>query len=709
MPNVEPHRLFATDIARLIESGGLTAEAVVASCLERITEREPVVRAWSYLAGDAALAEARAFDKAGQKALLGGVPFGLKDIFDAAGMPATYGSPIYTGWWPASDASAAALPKAAGGILLGKTVTTEFANRHPGPTSNPHDPAFTPGGSSSGSAAAVADFMVPLAIGTQTGGSVIRPAAYCGVVGFKPSFGLFPPAGMRINTENLDTVGIMARSVGDIALFRAAVMAIPYEPPAMPQTPPRLGLCRGPHWDDAKPEGRAVLEATVDRLAAAGARIVDTQFPPECAAADEIQQTLGGFEGLRNHMPELYRHEALLSAALRDEKIARGRKITLDQFRDACRAAEKARIAAREWASGFDAILTLPAPGQAPRTLASTGSAVFNAPWTQFAMPCMTLPAGHGPDGLPVGIQLVGRRHDDARLLETGLWVESRLGDDEMSGTERLTATEAAARLEAGALTAETLVRDCLDRAEARAAVKAWVWLDPEHGPGASARGRPRRPHRPAEGRAGRGQRRHRHLRHADPARLADLSGQPALCRRRLRGADPRGGRGHSRQDGDDRIRQSPPARDGASAQSRPHPWRFVERLGRRGRRFPGAGRLWHADRGLDDPPGRLLRRHRLQAELWRVQPGRHQDAVPQSRHARPDLSQPRRRCADAGGAAGAAPPSGRPAFGRAPHRVLPHAGVEPCGCRYPGAARADGLAARRGGRRGQGRNPDPG
>ena len=429
MPNVEPHRLFATDILRLIEAGGLTAEAAVASCLERIAEREPVVRAWSHLVGEAARAQARAFDKAGKKTLLGGVPFGIKDIFDAAGMPATYGSPIYTGWWPPSDASAAALPKAAGGILLGKTVTTEFANRQPGPTSNPHDPAFSPGGSSSGSAAAVADFMVPLAIGTQTGGSVIRPAAYCGVVGFKPSFGLFPPAGMRINTETLDTVGIMARSVGDIALFRAAMMAIPYEPPSMPETPPCLGLCRGPHWDDAEPEGRAVLEAAADRLAAAGATMTDAALPRECADADETQQILGAFEGLRNHMPELYRHEALLSPRLREEKIALGRKLTLDQFRNACRAAEKARIAVREWAARFDAILTLPAPGQAPRGLADTGSAVFNALWTQLHMPCLTLPAGHGPDGLPVGIQLVGRRHDDARLLETGLWVERRLGD----------------------------------------------------------------------------------------------------------------------------------------------------------------------------------------------------------------------------------------------------------------------------------------
>jgi Asp-tRNA(Asn)/Glu-tRNA(Gln) amidotransferase A subunit family amidase len=428
MPNVEPNRLAATTLVRLIRDGELTAKAVVESCLARIAEREPVVRAWSHLASEAALVRAHEVDRSGKKTLLNGVPFGLKDIFDSVDMPTTYGSPIYTGCRPANDASAASLPRAAGGILLGKTVTTEFANAHPGPTTNPHDPSFSPGGSSSGSAAAVADFMVPLAIGTQTGGSVIRPAAYCGVVGFKPSFGLFPPAGMRINTETLDTVGIMARSVGDIALFRAAMMAIPYAPAAMPETAPRLGLCRGPHWDEAQSEGRAVLEAAGDRLASAGATIRDTELPRECAEGDERQTTLGSFEGLRNHMPELYRHEALLSARLRDEKIARGRKLSLAAFRNACRGAEKARAAAREWAGGFDAILTLPAPGQAPRGLASTGSAVFNALWTQLWMPCLTLPAGHGPDGLPVGVQLVGCRHDDTRLLEVGLWVERRLG-----------------------------------------------------------------------------------------------------------------------------------------------------------------------------------------------------------------------------------------------------------------------------------------
>jgi Asp-tRNA(Asn)/Glu-tRNA(Gln) amidotransferase A subunit family amidase len=428
MPNVEPNRLAVTTLVRLIKNGDLTAEAVVESCLARISEREPVVRAWSHLAGEGALAQARERDRSAKKTLLSGVPFGLKDIFDSVDMPTTYGSPIYVGCRPANDASAASLPRAAGGILLGKTVSTEFANVHPGPTTNPHDPGFSPGGSSSGSAAAVADFMVPLAIGTQTGGSVIRPAAYCGVVGFKPSFGLFPPAGMRINTEALDTVGIMARSVGDIALFRAAMMAIPYEPLAMLETAPRLGLCRGPHWDEAQPEGRAILEAAADRLASSGAVIKETELPRECADGDERQTTIGSFEGLRNHMPELYRHEALLSPRLRETKIARGRQLSRKAFHDAYCGAEKARAAARKWAGGFDAILTLPAPGQAPRSLASTGSAVFNALWTQLWMPCVTLPAGHGPDGLPVGVQLVGCRHDDTRLLEVALWVERRLG-----------------------------------------------------------------------------------------------------------------------------------------------------------------------------------------------------------------------------------------------------------------------------------------
>ena len=427
MPNAEPCRMPAATVARLVQSGDLTAEAVVRSCLDRIAAREGVVRAWAHLDPEQALAAARDSGRRGGGGLLRGVPFGIKDIFDTADMPTGYGSPIYTGCRPTFDASAASLPRAAGAILLGKTVTTEFANRHPGPTANPHNPDYSPGGSSSGSAAAVADFMVPLALGTQTGGSVIRPASYCGVIGFKPSFGLFPPAGMRPNTETLDTVGAMARSVEDIALFRAALMAIPYEKPRQPERPPRLALCRTMHWDRAQPEGRAVLEAAAGRLRAAGAEMVESELPPECADISEIQRRHSAYEAPRVHAPELHHHAPLLSPALRDGKIAEGRGLSVVEFRAAWRAAERARAAAAEWAGGFDAILTLPAPGEAPRTLSDTGSAVFNALWTMLHMPCLTLPAGTGPAGLPVGVQLVGRRHADARLIDIGLWVERHL------------------------------------------------------------------------------------------------------------------------------------------------------------------------------------------------------------------------------------------------------------------------------------------
>src|SRR6478672_1016044 len=248
-------RLTAVELAAGVARGALSAERVAREHLERIAEREPSVGAWVHLDPDHVLSQARALDLAAVRGPLHGVPIAIKDIIATADMPTEYGSPIYRHHRPAWDAACVTALRAAGAIIFGKTVTTEFATSYAGKTVNPHDSTRTPGGSSSGSAAAVADFMVPLALGTQTGGSVIRPASYCGVVGFKPSYGLFPPAGMHPNTESLDTVGIMARSVGDIALFRAAMMAIPYAAPAIPQTAPRLGLCRTPHWDRALPDG----------------------------------------------------------------------------------------------------------------------------------------------------------------------------------------------------------------------------------------------------------------------------------------------------------------------------------------------------------------------------------------------------------------------------------------------------------------------
>src|SRR5437660_5680809 len=238
-----PNMLSATDIARQIDSGALTAEAVVRAHLERIDLRDKDVLAWTHLARDAALERARVLDRGPRQGLLHGVPMGVKDIIDSHDQPTGYGSPIYEKHQPLADAATVALARGAGAILLGKTVTTEFANRHPGPTRNPHNPKHTPGGSSSGSAAAVADFQVVLGTGTQTGGSVIRPAAFCGVVGYKPSYGHFAPAGMKANTEWLDTLGAYARSVEDIALFRAALIAIPYVPIRRLETPPRIAVC----------------------------------------------------------------------------------------------------------------------------------------------------------------------------------------------------------------------------------------------------------------------------------------------------------------------------------------------------------------------------------------------------------------------------------------------------------------------------------
>jgi Asp-tRNA(Asn)/Glu-tRNA(Gln) amidotransferase A subunit family amidase len=416
----------ALALAQRLEAGDVTAERIVQACLERIAAREPIVRAWKHLARDGALAAARQLDRNRRTGLLHGVPIGIKDIIDTVDMPSGYGSPIYDGHRPPADAATVALPRAAGAVILGKTVTTEFANRHPGPTTNPHNPAFTPGGSSSGSAAAVADFMVPLATGTQTGGSVIRPASYCGVYGFKPSFGLFGTFGVKPNTELLDTVGVMARGIGDLALAFAALMAIPFDGAPKGDVAPRIGVCQTPYWDKAQPETKSALAEAASRLGRAGATVVDVALPADFATIQASQSTISGFEAPRNHADELRRHRAQLSAVLR-EKIDEGRGVSLDAFRAARRHAERCRAAFGDAMAGCDVLLTPSAPGEAPRGLDHTGDPVFNALWTVLYVPCLTLPGFSGPNGLPVGVQLIARRHHDRALLEAGAWVDRHL------------------------------------------------------------------------------------------------------------------------------------------------------------------------------------------------------------------------------------------------------------------------------------------
>ena len=421
-----PNTLTATELAQRIDAGAVTAEAIVRAHLDRIDQRDAVL-AWSHLARDAALTRARVLDRGPRQGLLHGIPMGVKDIIDSFDQPTTYGSPIYKAHQPLADAATIAMARAEGAILLGKTVTTEFANRHPGVTKNPHNPAHTPGGSSSGSAAGVADFQIVLATGTQTGGSVIRPAAFCGIVGYKPTYGHFAPAGMKANTEWLDTIGAYARSVEDIALFRAALMAMPYRPIAKLDRPPRIAVCFTHHKAELSPEGTAAVLDAAKQLGKAGAVITEIELPAPVRDMSAGQQVLSNFDGPRAHADEARRHYDLLSESLKKDKLAAGAKVDYATWVAARKLGETGRAAVDAMFSDFDAILTAPALGEAPLGLASTGKATFNLLWTYLWMPCVTLPFTKGPTGLPIGIQLVGRQHEDTALLDIAGWVRSAL------------------------------------------------------------------------------------------------------------------------------------------------------------------------------------------------------------------------------------------------------------------------------------------
>src|SRR6201993_1280273 len=267
-------RLTAGEAAARLAAGTLTAEILIRDCLDGVRARAEV-KAWVWLDPEQALAKARAADRAGRPGVLAGVPVGVKDVIDTVDMPTQHGSPIYRGNRPFADAACVALIRAAGGVILGKTVTTEFANRDPRETVHPHNPAHTPGRSSSGSAAAVADFQVPVGLGTQTGGSTIRPAAFCGVVGYKPSFGEFSRVGIKMQCHNLDTLGVICRSLEDVALMRGVLLAQDVHRVDRASAAPRIGFCRTPAWDRADPDTQALLERTAAKLAAAGATLRD--------------------------------------------------------------------------------------------------------------------------------------------------------------------------------------------------------------------------------------------------------------------------------------------------------------------------------------------------------------------------------------------------------------------------------------------------
>jgi len=417
-------RLSARDAARRIAAGTLTAEALMRACLERIQSREATVGAWAHIDPDHALAEARARDQSAQRGPLHGVPIGVKDIMDTADLPTGYGSRAYHGHRPGSDAACVALARAAGAVVLGKTVTTEFAAMSPGKTRNPHNPAHTPGGSSSGSAAAVADFMVPLAFGTQTAGSIIRPASFCGVVGYKPSFGLVAISGTKALSPSLDTVGGFARGVADIALFIAALTDRRDLVPARPAARPRIGVYRTQPWAEAQPATIAALDEARERLGRAGASIADR---PAFAAFDRLvpaQLDIMNHEAARNLAWERRNRAAEImprTTALLEEGLA----VTPAAYDEARAIAAAARAEIGAFFGDFDAMLVPAAPGEAPAA-AATGDPVFNRPWTLLHLPCITLPTTR-TGGLPVGIQLVGRPGGDRALLAVALFAESAL------------------------------------------------------------------------------------------------------------------------------------------------------------------------------------------------------------------------------------------------------------------------------------------
>ena len=418
----------ASAMAQAIADGTSTPSTLLEEHLAIIAQREPQVHAWIHLDRDGARARARALDAAPAAGPLHGIPFGIKDNIDTCDMPTGYGSAIHAGFRPARDASCVAAMRLAGANPLGKTVSTEFAHRAPGATRNPHDPAHTPGGSSSGSAAAVACGMVPIAFGSQTTGSVIRPAAYCGVVGFKPTYGQFNPSGMLANTPSFDTLGVMARAVEDIALVRRALLdgSLPaFAPAALAGV--RVGVCRTPFWDRASADAQALLEDAAVALARSGVRLSDFDGGGAFDGLEHANLVVSGYEFARTLVHErLYAYERL-SAVLREGRMADGLRETHAGYVAALQRLERARALLDQAFTAVDFVLTLPAPGAAPEGLASTGSAAFNMPWTTLHTPAVTLPIARDAHGLPLGVQLVAQRYRDGPLLDIAHTVLARL------------------------------------------------------------------------------------------------------------------------------------------------------------------------------------------------------------------------------------------------------------------------------------------
>jgi Asp-tRNA(Asn)/Glu-tRNA(Gln) amidotransferase A subunit family amidase len=438
------HELDAWEAASLLARREITAVALTQACLNRIEEREPLFHAFAYLQGPMALARAKLLDEAAISGLLHGLPLGVKDLFDTADMLTAYGSPIYPNHRPQVDAAAVALCKDAGAVIVGKTVTTELANMQPAVTCavtrNPHDLSHTPGGSSSGSAAAVADCMLPLALGTQTAGSLIRPAAYCGVVGFKPSHNFVSKAGVKSLSESLDTVGVFARSVRDIALIgsvltsdaqwfasmRAWLMQNPQQSVASDSKPVqragiRIGFCQTPEWQAADADTQKVWAFATQHLP--GHELSLTSGLSNLVA---VQKEIQAFETARSLRSEHRLKAHQLSETLR-QFLQYGDKISGATHAQNLQTTLDAKRQVADLFRNVDVIVAPSTTGAAPQGLTHTGDPVFCRTWTLLGLPCIHLPFAHTNQGLPMGLQLVGAYGQDHRLLMAAHTIHQQL------------------------------------------------------------------------------------------------------------------------------------------------------------------------------------------------------------------------------------------------------------------------------------------
>ena len=417
----ELNRLTATEAAKAIASGALKPDALAESCLERIAARGEL-KAWAYVDRDTALKNARICGQG----VLRGIPVGVKDVIDTADMPTEYGSVLHKGFRPDQDSACVAATRASGGVILGKTATTEFASPWQMGAKNPHDMTRTPGVSSSGSAAAVADFHVPLAFGTQTGGSTVRPASYCGIWGLKASLDGIDRGGVHHLKKSIDTLGVFARTLDDVNLFMAGLTNKPLGS-LDGASKPRNGICRTPEWKDAEPATVEAIDRAKKALEKAGAAVDEVELPRGYDHAMAAFRTITTRENLRMLMDEINRGEDTLNPWIR-EGIAAARQVGPTDYEMANFGTGFYRQNYAKIFDSHDALLTPSANGEAPKGLEGATLGQFNSFWTWMYGPALNIPAFLGPSKMPVGVTLVGKQGEDAKLLQTARWVEKALG-----------------------------------------------------------------------------------------------------------------------------------------------------------------------------------------------------------------------------------------------------------------------------------------